>query len=128
MTLSFVPNNTFPLPTPLTPGLVVLGLDGKTAAAVSKVYLSTALSLKKTFETEYTHACNVFVTTSDDRGHSSKELRSKLLTVAVARYMQALSQWAEEATKKAEASLLRQRRNLIPENKVSHGRWYPNFL
>ena len=110
MASSFLPNNAFPLPAPLTPTLVALGLDSKTAATVSKVYTSTALSLKGTFETEYIRACNVFVSTSDDLGHSSKELRSKLLTVATTRYMQALSQWMEGTIERAEASLLRRKK------------------
>lgn len=118
MTLSFLPNNAFPLPAPVTPTLVALGLDSKTAATVSNVYISTALSLKGTFETEYVRACNVFVSTSDDRGHSSKELRSKLLTVAMTRYTQALSKWLEGTIEKAEASVLR-RKKTIPKLKVS---------
>ena len=118
MSLSFLPNNAFPLPTPLTPTLVGLGLDDRTAATVSKVYISAAISLKQTFETEYTHACNVFMSTSDDLGHSSKDLRSKLLTVAVTRYMQALSKWVEDAIKKAEASLHRRNKKLVPQPKV----------
>lgn len=118
MTLSFLPKNAFPLPAPLTPTLVALGLDSKTAATVSKVYISTALSLKETFETEYIRACGVFVSTSDDHGHSSKELRSKLLTVATTRYMQALSRWIGGTIEKAEASLLRRGKS-IPKPRVS---------
>ena len=125
MTLSFLPKNAFPLPAPLTPTLVGLGLDDKTAATVSKVYISAALSLKETFETEYTHACTVFMSTSDDRGHSSKDLRSKLLTVAVTRYMQALSKWVDDAIKKAEASLHRRNKKLPSKPKV---RSWPYFF
>lgn len=123
MTLSFLPDNAFPIPTPLTPTLVALGLDSKTSATVSQVYISTALSLKKTFEAEYIRACNVFVSTCDDRGHSSEELRSKLLTVAVTRYTQVLSKWKMEGTiEKAAASLRRKQRVLKP--KVSEPRWW----
>ena len=111
MNVSFLPNNVFPLPAPIVPKLVALGLDDKTAATVSKVYLSAARSLKETCETEYIRACSAFIATSDIRGHSSKQLRSKLLTVTIARYTQALSKWAEEAVQKAEASL---RRKKIP--------------
>ena len=118
MTLSFLPKNAFPLPAPVTPTLVALGVDDKTAATVSKVYVSAALSLKETFETEYVRACNVFMSTSDDRGHSSEELRSKLLTVAVTRYTQALSKWLEGTIEKAEASILRRKRS-TPKPKVS---------
>lgn len=110
MTLSFLPSNAFPLPTPLTSTLVALGLDNKTATAVSRVYTSAALSLKGTFETEYIRACDGFVSTSDDRGYSSKELRSRLLTVLITRYAQALSQLVEGTTEKAQASLLKRRR------------------
>ena len=117
MTLSFLPKNAFPLPAPVTPTLVALGVDDKTAATVSKVYVSAARSLKETFETEYVRACNVFVSTSDDRGHSSEELRSKLLTVAITRYTQALSKWLEGTIEKAEASLLR-RKQRAPKPKV----------
>lgn len=106
MTVSFLPENAFPLPTPITPKLVALGLDDKIAATVSKLYLSVAHNLKETCETEYTRACNAFIVTSDGRGHSSKHLRSKLLDVTTARYTQALSKWMEEAVQKAEASLL----------------------
>lgn len=81
-----------------------LGLDGKTAAKVSKAYLLAAHTLKETCETEYIRACNALVASIDDRGHSSNELRSKLLTVTVARYTQALSKWTE-AAQGAEASL-----------------------
>ena len=87
MTLSFLPNNAFPLPAPLAPRLVALGLDNKTAATVSKVYHSAALSLKETCETEYVRACHALMATSDDRGYCSKELRSKLLAATVRRYM-----------------------------------------
>lgn len=118
MTLSFLPNNAFPLPAPITPKLVALGLDDKTAATVSKVYLSAALSLKETCETEYIRACNAFIATSDNRGYSSKELRSKLLTVTVTRYMQALSKWVEEATQKAQASLPGKKKKLACRPKV----------
>jgi len=107
MTISFLPNNAFPLPASLVPRLVALGLDNKTAARVSKVYTSSALSLKETCETEYIRACNAFMVTSDDRGYSSKELRSKLLTVLTTRYMQALSKCLNETVEKAKASLLR---------------------
>ena len=119
MTLSFLPNNAFPLPAPLTSTLVALGLDSKTAGSVSKVYISAALSLKEAFETEYIRACNVFVSTSDNRGHSSKELRSKLLTVAITRYMQALSKCLHESIEKAKVSLLRRDAKRAPHPKVS---------
>ena len=122
MTLSFLPNNAFPLPAPLTSTLVALGLDDETAATVSKIYHSAALTLKKACETEYTHACSAIIVTSDDRGHNSRELRSKLLTVAIARYRQAVSKWREETIGKAEASLLRRKRKLVPQAKVkAHG-------
>ena len=110
MTLSFLPNNAFPLPSPLTPKLVMLGLDNETATTVSKVYLSAALGLKETCETEYIRACNALMATSDDRGYSSRELRSKLLAATVTRYMQALSKWMEDAIGKAEASLRRNKK------------------
>jgi len=128
MTLSFIPNNAFPLPTPLAPKLVALGLGDKTAASLSKVYTSAALNLKEVCETEYTHACSAIMATSEARGHSSKELRSKLLTVAVARYMQALSRWTEEATGRAEANLLQFGRKLVPKHKVSHSAGIPTFI
>lgn len=118
MTLSFLPNNSFPLPAPITPKLVALGLDNKTAAKVSKVYTSSALSLKETCETEYIRACHAFMATSDDRGYSSKELRSKLLTVLITRYMQALSKCLDESIEKAKASLLRRSNRPTPRPKV----------
>jgi len=120
MTLSSLQKNAFPLPTPLTPKLVALGLDSKTAAKVSRVYLSSALTLKETYETEYARACNAFIATSDNLGYSSKELRSKLLAVAVMRYMQALSKWMEDAIEKAEASL---RRNKKPATQSKVRSW-----
>ena len=128
MTISFIPNNAFPLPTPLAPKLVALGLGDKTAASLSKVYISAALSLKEVCETEYTHACNAIMVTSEARGHSSKELRSKLLTVAVARYMQALSKWTEEATGRAEASLLQYGKKLVRKHQVSHAAGIPTYI
>lgn len=118
MTLSFLPKNAFPLPAPITPKLVALGLDDKTAATVSKVYLSAANSLKETCETEYIRACDAFVATSDNRGHSSKQLRSKLLTATIARYTQALSKWMDEAVRKAEASVLGRNKKPSPQIKV----------
>lgn len=127
MSFSFLPKNAFPLPTPLTPKLVALGLDSKTAATVSKVYLSSALSLKETYETEYSRACDAFITTSDNLGYSSKELRSKLLTVAIARYMQALSKWMEDAIEKAETSL-RKNKRLAPQPKVCLWLCFDTFL
>ena len=107
MTLSSAPKNAFPLPTPLTFKLVALGLGGNTAEALSDVYISAALNLKAVCETEYARACNAIMVTSEAHGHSSKELRSKLLTVAVARYMQALSECLNESIEKAKVSLLR---------------------
>jgi hypothetical protein len=118
MTLSFLPKNAFSLPTPITPKLIALGLDDKTAATVSKVYLSAAHSLKTTCEIEYTSACSALIAASDDRGYSSKELRSKLLTVMITRYTRALSEWMEEATQKAEKSL-RRKKKAFPNVKVS---------
>ena len=117
MTPSFIPKNAFPLPAPITPKLVALGLDDKIAATVSKVYLSVAHRLKETCETEYTRACDALITTIDDRGYSSKELRSELLTVMIARYTQALSKWVE-AVQKAEASLPRKKKKPSPQVKV----------
>jgi len=120
MTLSFFPNNAFPFPVPLAPALVALGLDDQTAATLSKVYLSSALTLKATCEAEYTRACTALLAASDERGYSSKELRSKLLTVAVARYLQALSKWEKEAKERAETSILQRGRKVVLESKVSH--------
>ncbi|KAF9648505.1 hypothetical protein BDM02DRAFT_3129015 [Thelephora ganbajun] len=120
MAPSFLPKNAFLLPTPIAPKLVALGLDSKTAASLSKVYISAAFNLKEVCEAEYICACNAIVFTSEDRGHSSKELRSKLLTVAVARYMQVLSKWGEEATSRAKASLLQRDRKVVPEPEVSN--------
>ena len=105
MSFSFLPNNAFPLPAPLTPKLVALGLDNKTAETVSKVYISSALNLKRVYEAETNRACDAFVATSDARGYSSKELRSKLLSVTSTRYMQALAKWTEEAIEEAKTSL-----------------------
>lgn len=119
MTLSFLPNNAFPLPAPLTPTLVGLGLDAKTAATVSKVYLSSAFSLKGTYETEYINACKALLVASDNRGYSSKELRARLLTVSITRYSQALSKWMEEITQKAKASVIKQGRKSTAQHKVS---------
>lgn len=127
MTFSSAPKNAFPLPTPLKPKLLALGLRGNTAEALSKVYISAALDLKAVCEAEYVRVCNAIMATSEDRGHSSKELRSKLLTVAVARYMQALSKWTEDATGRAEASLLQRGRTLVPKHKVSHAISVPTF-
>ena len=118
MTLSFLPKNAFPLPASLSPKLVALGLDNKTAAKVSEVYISSAVSLKETCETEYIRACNAFMVTSDDRGYSSNELRSKLLTVLITRYMQALSKCFDESVKKAKTSLLRRNKKPTPHAKV----------
>lgn len=116
----FCLKNAFSLPTPLTSELVALGLDSKAAVALSNVYISAALNLKKVCETEYTHACDAIVATSECCGHDSKEIRSKLLTVLVARYMQALSKWAQEATEKTKARLLHRGRKAIPKPKVSY--------
>lgn len=120
----FLPKNAFPLPAPLRPTLVALGLDTKTAAAVSSVYISTAFSLKETFEGEYVRACNVFVSTGDNCGHSSKELRSKLLTVAIARYRQALSQWVQGTIERAKESLGRKKCAQKPKASA----WFQLFL
>ena len=117
MSLPFLPKNSFPLPAPITPNLVALGLDENIASTVSKVYLSAAHTLKGVYETEYIRACGALVTTNDDRGHSSKQLRSKLLILTIARYTQALSKLVEEAAKKAEV-FLRERKTL-PQSKVS---------
>ena len=117
MTLSFIPKNAFPLPAPITPKLVALGLDDKAAVMISKAYLSAANTLKGTCETEYIRACNAFVATSDDRGHSSKELRSKLLIITIARYTETLSKWVE-AAQKAEASFLGRKKKPSPQIKV----------
>ena len=119
MTLSFLPNNAFPLPALLTPKLVALGLDNKTAVTVSKVYLSSALTLKETYEAEYINACEALLAASDNHGYSSKDLRTKLLTVSAARYSQALSKWMEEIIRKAEASVLKKNRKLTPQREVS---------
>lgn len=119
MAISFFPSNAFPLPAPLTPALLALGLDNKTASTVSKIYHSAALTLKEACEKEYNNACNALVATSDNRGYSSKELRSKLLTVAIARYTQAVSKWKEEATGKAEASLSKRNKKVLPKPKVN---------
>lgn len=128
MALYSLPNNAFPLPAPLAPRLVALGLDNKTAATVANVYLSAALSLKETCETEYIRASGALVTTSDDRGYSSKELRSKLLAATVARYIQALSKWMEDAVEKAESSLLRRNEKPAPKPKVrSLLLFFPSF-
>jgi len=118
MTLSFLPKNPFPIPASLAPKLIALGLDDITAAKVSEVYISSAISLKETCETEYVRACNAFMVTSDDRGYSSKELRSKLLTVLVTRYMQALSKCLDESVEKAKAFLLRKNKKPAPQPKV----------
>ena len=127
MAISSLPNNAFPLPAPLTPTLLALGLDHRTAAALSKVYLSSALTLKATCEAEYIRACAALLAASDDRGYSSKELRSKLLTVAITRYMQALSKWADEATGRAEATLLQQGRKIALKHKVGNVVGIPSF-
>lgn len=113
----FLPKNAFPLPDPLTPTLVALGLDAETAATVSNVYISTALSLKDRCEAEYVRACSVFVSTSDNRGHSSKDLRSKLLTVVTTRYTQALSQWMQGTIERTKSSL--RRKKCVEKPKVS---------
>ena len=112
MSLSFLPKNSFLLPAPITPNLVALGLDENTASTVSKVYLSAAHTLKGACETEYIRACKALIITTDERGYSNKQLRSKLLTATIARYTQALSKWAEEAAHKAEASI-RERKPLL---------------
>ena len=117
MTLSFLPKNSFPFPAPITSKLVAFGFDDKTAAMVSEAYLSAAKTLKETCETEYIRASEALIVTSDDRGYSSKELRSKLLAVMIARYMQALSRWVE-AVQKAEASLPRKKKKPSPQIKV----------
>ena len=117
MTPSFIPKNAFPLPAPITPKLTALGLDDKTAGMISKAYLSAANTLKETCEREYIRACNAFVATSDDRGYSSKELRSKLLNMTIVRYTQTLSKWVE-AAQKAEVSLTRKQKP-SPQAKVS---------
>ena len=119
MTLISLPKNSFQLPAPIAPKLVALGLDGKTATIVSRVYLSVAHTLKETCETNFIHASNALIATRDDRGYCSKKLRSKLLTVIIARYTQTLSKWTEEATQRAEASLLRGKKNGSPQTKVS---------
>jgi len=124
MTLSFLPNNAFPLPASIVPKLVALGLDDKTAAKVSKVYLSSALTLKGMLETEYTNACNALLAASDNRGYSSKELRVKLLTVSITRYMQALSKCLDESIEKAEASLLRRNTKRASQFKVDPHLWF----
>lgn len=119
MTFSCLPNNTFPLPASIAPKLVALGLDEKTTAKVSRVYLSSALTLRGMLETEYLNACNALLAVSDSRGYSSKELRAKLLTVSITRYMQALSKCLDETIEKAEASLHRRDAQHIPQTKAS---------
>ena len=118
MSLSFLPNNAFPLPAPLTSELVALGLDEKSAGSLSKVYISSALTLKRTYETEYDRACNAFISTSDSRGYNSKELRSRLLTVINGWYTQALSKWVEEAIREANSYLLGRKKKHVPQPKV----------
>lgn len=118
MTRSFLPNNAFPLPVLISPKLVALGLDNETAATVSKIYLSSALTLKQTYESEYISACEALLATSDNRGYSSKELRAKLLTVSAARYSQALSKWMEDVVQKAGASVLKRSKKPTPQRKV----------
>lgn len=120
MTLSFFPKDAFPLPAPLTTTLLDLGMDNKTALKASKIYHSAALTLKEACEREYTHACSAIIATSDDRGHSSKDLRSKLLTVAIARYTQAVWKWKEETINKAKASLLRRNKPTAAQPKVKY--------
>lgn len=120
MALSFIPNNAFALPAPLTPTLVSLGMDNQTASTASNIYHAAALALKEACGREYTHACSAIIATSDNRGHSSKELRSKLLTVAIARYTQAVSKWREETIDKAKASLLRRNKKNVPQSKAKH--------
>lgn len=119
MALSFLPKNAFPLPASITPKLIALGLDDKAAAKVSNVYLSSALTLKGMLETEYINACNALLAASDNRGYSSKELRVKLLTVSITRYMQALSKCLDESIEKAEAFLLTRDIRSAPQPKVS---------
>lgn len=105
MTVSLIPENSFPPPASLTPRLVALGIDNELANNASKFYLSAALTLKEKYEAEYLRACSAFIATSDNRGYSSGELRSKLLTVAITRYKEALSRWGEAAVEKANVSL-----------------------
>lgn len=119
MSVSFLPKNAFPLPAPLTSTLITLGLDDKAAATVSKVYLSSALTLKETCEREYNDACKALLIASDSRGYSSKELRARLLTASVTRYSQALSDWVQEITQKAKASVLKKRGKSTIQHKVS---------
>lgn len=119
MTLAFLPNNAFPLPSPLTSTLVALGLDSEAARTVSRVYLSAALALKEKWETEYINACHALVAAGDDCGYSSKELRIKLLTVSVTRYSKALSTWKGEVIHKAETSVLKKRGKYTSQHKVS---------
>jgi len=128
MTLSLLPKNAFPLPAPLAPNLVALGLDKKSAEALSKVHFSSALTLKATCEAEYISACTALLAASDERGYSSKELRSKLLTVAITRYLQALSKWENEARQRAEASLLQRGKKVVLQPKVSHTPSIPTFI
>lgn len=128
MTCSFLPKNAFPLPAPLAPTLVAFGLGKKTAEALSRVYFSSALALKAKCEAEYIRACTALFAASDERGYSSKELRSRLLAVAVARYLQALTKWEKEAKERAEAKLLQRTRKIVPGPKVSPVISIPTFL
>ena len=121
MAISFLPNNAFPLPAPLTPTLLALGLDNETTSTVSKIYRSAALNLGEACEREYNRACSAIIATTGDRG-SNRELMSKLLTVAIIRYNQAVSKCREEAIGKAEMSLLRKNKKISPQSKVKISR------
>ncbi|KAF9786150.1 hypothetical protein BJ322DRAFT_1020252 [Thelephora terrestris] len=118
MTTSFLPNNAFPLPAPLTPTLLALGVDNRTASTASNLYHSAALTLMAAWEKEYNHACSAIIAASDDRGYSSKELRSKLLTAVITLCTQAVAKLREETIGKAEASLLRRNKKTVFQSKV----------
>ena len=124
MALTSFPNSAFPLPASLSPALLALGMDNKTVSTASKIYHSAALALKEAWEKEYNLACNAIIAASDDRGYSSKELRSKLLAVSIARYTQAVSKWREDTIDKAKASLFKRNDKITPQSKVKSLRFY----
>lgn len=122
MTIAIL-ENAFPRPSPLTPRLTALGLNSITAEEISRLHSSAALTLKEKYEAEYIHACNSIIVTSEKRGYSSENLRSKLLEVLATRYAQEISKQVEEFARKVEVRLSKGRRRCTQILEVRMSSW-----
>lgn len=89
-----------PTPSPLSPRLLRLGLDAKTAEAVSAAYFRGASDLKRKFEFEYASTCRALDATAGSK-EFTKEFLPKLRATLVSKYCNALSGLVTQAAEKA---------------------------